>query len=245
MKLFSREKNEDGEVFPQLPSADGNIPIGVNLDREEGEDLEGNIEFGAASGRRNFQRAQPPTFSYGILDAIQLMRELPQGELEVVVTVVKKTLESMNVALSDIVEDAEHREQEIQQKTEQLEQEISDLESQILQRKGEISELNDEAKETALVKYQLKLAEYLEKSRHLPTESEDSGRNQEELPGCEGIDNEARAEDDSPMQSPASDESSSTFEQAFDATASTMDADSPTLNRLEETKNSDPPQTGP
>lgn len=159
MGIFSREKSESEAVFDEPAGPPENSSGGA---LESGDQCLGNIDFGPGVNTKASQKARPPTFSYGIQHAIQLMRELPEGELEVVVTVVKKTLESMSVAVTDIIQDAEFKEQEIRQKSDQLSQEIVDLESQINERKMQIDALNDEAKETALVKNHLKLAEQLD-----------------------------------------------------------------------------------
>ncbi|PCI52185.1 MAG: hypothetical protein COB51_00465 [Moraxellaceae bacterium] len=163
MGIFSRDKTESDEVSERALEVDEDVEEEAS-DQEVVEGLSlGNIDFGHDLNTAVNQKARPPTFSYGIEHAIQLMRELPKGELEVVVTVVKKTLESMSVTVTDIIQDAEFKEQEIRQKSDQLSQEIVDLELQISDRKTQICELNEQAKETSLVKNHLKLAEQLDK----------------------------------------------------------------------------------
>ncbi|PCJ17984.1 MAG: hypothetical protein COB04_07980 [Gammaproteobacteria bacterium] len=162
MGIFSRDK-ADNDTSSEQPHEEEGSPLDEPVLLDDAVDLKGNIDFGNQANSKMSQRARPPTFSYGIEHAIQLMRELPEGELEIVVTVVKKTLESMSVTVTDIIQDAEFKEQEIQQKSDQLIQEIEDLESEISDRKMQIDALNADAKETALVKNHLKLAEQINK----------------------------------------------------------------------------------
>lgn len=182
MGIFSRDKTESEELPEHALEANGDM-------EEEASDQEvigglslGNIDFGRDVNTTANQKARPLTFSYGIEHAIQLMRELPKGELEVVVTVVKKTLESMSVTVTDIIQDAEFKEQDIRQKSDQLSQEIVDLESQISDRKVQICELNEQAKETSMVKNHLKLAEQLDK-KNAPqiTQQDDIAEKQEAI----------------------------------------------------------------
>lgn len=181
MGIFSRDKTESEELPEHALEANGDMEEASDQEVVGGLSL-GNIDFGRDVNTAANQKARPLTFSYGIEHAIQLMRELPKGELEVVVTVVKKTLESMSVTVTDIIQDAEFREQEIRQKSDQLEQEIVDLESQISDRKIQICELNEQAKETSMVKNHLKLAEQLDK-KNAPqiTQQDDIAEKQEAI----------------------------------------------------------------
>ena len=181
MGIFSRDKTESEELPEHALEANGDMEEASDQEVVGGLSL-GNIDFGRDVNTAANQKARPLTFSYGIEHAIQLMRELPKGELEVVVTVVKKTLESMSVTVTDIIQDAEFREQEIRQKSDQLGQEIVDLESQISDRKVQICELNEQAKETSMVKNHLKLAEQLDK-KNAPqiTQQDDIAEKQEAI----------------------------------------------------------------
>jgi hypothetical protein len=93
----------------------------------------------------------------GIDHAIMLMRSLPtEKNVALVVTVLKTTLESLNIHVADIVADAGNRQQEIDARTGQLQAEITGLEQEIAKRAEEIRRLDAARAETSKVK------EYLE-----------------------------------------------------------------------------------
>jgi hypothetical protein len=99
--------------------------------------------------------------SYGIENAIKLMRSLPvdpNNEL-LVVRVVKGTLESMNMRLPVIIEDATRKETVTQERIGALTNEVAGLEQEIAKRKQEIKGLEEDLAETSKVKKQLQLAE--------------------------------------------------------------------------------------
>lgn len=95
---------------------------------------------------------------YSIEDAINLMKSLPKENNEVVVTVVKKTLESIQIRVPDIVADANQKETRIRNQHKTLEGEIKDLQGQIAQRNQQISDLLKDLKETTDVRERLQLA---------------------------------------------------------------------------------------
>jgi chromosome segregation ATPase len=90
--------------------------------------------------------------SYGIEDAIALMRKLPNVNSEITITVVKKTLESANIKVEEIISDAERKETQIETRTDQLSKEINELQDRISHLNGEINELTADLKETTKVK---------------------------------------------------------------------------------------------
>jgi hypothetical protein len=97
---------------------------------------------------------------YGIDRAIQLMRSLPQTQnIELVVMVIKTTLESLKVNVSDIIEDAISKERELQTRIAVLKDEIGVLEKQVELRVDEIVRLEAAHAETTSVKERLQLAE--------------------------------------------------------------------------------------
>ncbi len=101
-----------------------------------------------------------PPVAYGIEDAIKLMRSLPVDQnLELVVRVIKGTLESMSVRLPTIIEDAARKQQSIQDRTAALNTEIGGLEKEIAKRREEIAGLEADFAETTKVKQHLELAE--------------------------------------------------------------------------------------
>jgi len=106
----------------------------------------------------------PPRLSYGIDQAIQLMRSLPLDQnngqnTSLVVTVIKTTLESLQVRVPDIIADASRKQADLEKRVENLSKEISDFEKEIAQRKDEIARLEEDHRETTRAKERLELAE--------------------------------------------------------------------------------------
>jgi septal ring factor EnvC (AmiA/AmiB activator) len=98
--------------------------------------------------------------AYGIENAIQLMRALPVDQnVELVVQVIKTTLESLRVKVSDIIEDASRKQQNIEARISSLKAAIAEFEKEIAQRKDEIAKLEADHAETSAVKARLELAE--------------------------------------------------------------------------------------
>jgi TolA-binding protein len=99
---------------------------------------------------------------YGIAETTLLMRSLPVDQnVELVVRVVRSTLESMNVQLPEIIEDAAAKEQELQGRMATLNGEIAEFSKQIESRRQEIARLEEELTETTTVKERLLLAQKL------------------------------------------------------------------------------------
>lgn len=98
--------------------------------------------------------------AYGIADAMQLMRSLPsEGNMDLVVRVVRVTLNSVNVKLEDIIEDASRRQKAIQDRISALHGQVADLEEQLDARRREIGSYEADLKETTAVKERLALAD--------------------------------------------------------------------------------------
>jgi hypothetical protein len=103
---------------------------------------------------------QPPRPAYGVEEAIRLLRTLPTDRnAELVVRVVKQTLESLNVRIADIIGDAERKEATIQQQIATFKQDIAELETAIQGRREEIGRLEADLAETMSVKQRLRHAE--------------------------------------------------------------------------------------
>ncbi|UTA49412.1 hypothetical protein L1F30_07705 [Simiduia sp. 21SJ11W-1] len=151
MGLFSRNQQEDNET--ELLDSPG-LPNSQDLN---GEYFEPEAPLVAAPAPKPVR----PSLSYGIEDAIGLMRKLPKDNKEVVVSVVKQTLESTNISIDDIIADATDKEERLLNKNAQLEKEIKDLQAQIAARNKQISELLADHKETVGVREQLQLANQL------------------------------------------------------------------------------------
>lgn len=106
-------------------------------------------------------REDPPASpDFGINSAIQLMRSLPVDQNpELVVTVIKTTLESLRVKVADIIADAGRKQADLERRVETLTKEITDYEKEIQQRRDEIARLETDHAETTNVKGRLELAE--------------------------------------------------------------------------------------
>lgn len=104
----------------------------------------------------------PSKTGYGINEAAQLMRALPiEQNVELVVRVIRGTLESMNVQLPAIIEDAETKERALEERRETLNGEIAALAREIEERRQEIAAIEGELRETTTVKDRLLLAQRL------------------------------------------------------------------------------------
>jgi hypothetical protein len=108
---------------------------------------------------------------YGIDKAIELMRTLPQENIELVVQVVKFSLESVGIHLPTIIQDAVRRQNDLQGRIAALKAEIADLEAEIKQRKDEIAKHETDHKETSMVRDRLELAEKIGKKPSAATTS--------------------------------------------------------------------------
>lgn len=103
---------------------------------------------------------EPPRPSYGINQAIELMRALPVDQNpELVVQVIKTTLESLKVKVSDIIGDADRKTKDLEDRVANLKRAIADFEKEIETRKEEIGRLEADHKETTGVRARLELAE--------------------------------------------------------------------------------------
>jgi len=90
--------------------------------------------------------------TYGIQDAIKLMRKLPNVNTDIVISVVIKTLESADIKVEQIISDAQQRESRIEDRSVKLITEIDELEAKISKLNSEITQLNSDLEETSKVK---------------------------------------------------------------------------------------------
>lgn len=101
-----------------------------------------------------------PETRYGIADAIKLLRQLPEtGDVTVLMTIVKRTLETAGIRISDIIDDAQRHRRDIHSRVQRLEVEIHKLETQMQARTTEINNLTSQLTETEQVQELLELAE--------------------------------------------------------------------------------------
>src|SRR5258708_4102233 len=97
---------------------------------------------------------------YGIGDVIRLLRTLPVDQhAELVVRVIRTTLESVNVHVSDLVEDASRQQQKLGDRITTLQAQIMDLSNQIDTHRNEVARLEAELAETSSAKERLQHAE--------------------------------------------------------------------------------------
>jgi len=97
---------------------------------------------------------------YGIAEAIQLLRGLPVDQNpDLIVRVVRATLASLNVHLSDIIDDAAKKQKATQERIASEHAKVADLEKQLADHRKEIAALEADLKETTTVKDRLQMAE--------------------------------------------------------------------------------------
>lgn len=118
----------------------------------EPSDAEAEVEAASVDGDDGLQ-SSPPT--YGVADAIALMRTLPEGDVDVIVRVVKATLASARIDVSAVIADATRRQNEIEGRIATLGSEIEALEAEVETRQQEIAALQAEHAETTRVKDRL------------------------------------------------------------------------------------------
>jgi hypothetical protein len=158
MGLFSRTNHNDPEN-EQFDEVDLPGSTDLNTDPFIDEDAPLDLDLGAEP------ESKPARLSYGIEQAIRLMKSLPRDNNEVVVTVVKKTLESTDIQVQDIIADAGAKEERLRAQHKQLEAEIKRFQEEISQRNQTIADLLQELKETSDVRQRLELAVKLEAGR--------------------------------------------------------------------------------
>jgi hypothetical protein len=111
--------------------------------------------------RRYGARPTSAPAPYGIDEAVALMRSLPDENIELVVQVVRQTLESAHIDIRAILQDAASRQEAAQARMQVLRDGIAELEAEIEKRRGEIAQLEAEDREITQVKERLILAERL------------------------------------------------------------------------------------
>ena len=98
--------------------------------------------------------------NYGIDDAIKLVRGLPRQNLDdaIVADIIKQTLASVDVYISDIIEDAGRKENEINDESRRIEDDIAELTSKMEALKQELISLHGQLNETMSVREFLRKA---------------------------------------------------------------------------------------
>jgi hypothetical protein len=168
MGIFDRSPKKEKQTSAPASSSDGDF----NDSPVETVSLSGGAPTGRAGGGPAPATPAPVEEdrpAYGIENAIQLMRALPVDQnVELVVQVIKTTLESLRVKVADIIEDASRKQQNIESRISSLKAAIAEFEKEIAQRKEEIARLEADHAETTAVKARLELAEKAQKSAGAP-----------------------------------------------------------------------------
>lgn len=172
MGLFDkRDKKRKDDFDSPMESIDLSAPAPEPVIEMTAEPAAPAAEEPAAPAAATRTRARAPEpepeepdeydTGFGIQKAIELMRTLPPDNVELVVQVVKLTLESTKIRISHIIDDATRKQDDIQGRIKVLNAEIADFEKEIAQRKEEIGTLEADFAETSTVKERLLLAEKL------------------------------------------------------------------------------------
>jgi hypothetical protein len=154
-----------------------------------GKKLEPNSSYGPLppvppmSGRPESEPAPAPkakSRSYGVADLIRLMRTMPVDQnADWVVRVITTTLESVNVHVSEIIEDASKQQSDIEEHILRLETEIDTLTTEIETRRERVLNLQTELSETSQVLDRLRSAER-------PAEAPSSGSSEASVNAAKG-----------------------------------------------------------
>ena len=106
--------------------------------------------------------------SYGVADLIRLLKTIPTDQHpDLVVRVVKTTLESVGVQSSQVVDDAIRHETQVNERIKVLESEIEGLTGEIQTRRDQIAQLQVDLAETTYAKDRLLSVEGVELSSPL------------------------------------------------------------------------------
>ena len=144
MGIFQRNSANTGSNKKKVTMDDtADVPIGIPLLSRE-------------------QRPIKPDIShYGIDEVMALMNKLPEGDLDTVVTVVKHTLESLDVEVTHIIADADDKMQTISAQLKILNSEIIQFQENIKSRQEQITILEADLRNTEQVRKDLLHAEKL------------------------------------------------------------------------------------
>jgi hypothetical protein len=148
MSIFQRERKKVSSESDLFTCFDN--PSDQNINRKK-------IRSSAISSRSEV--AVKSASSYGIQDAIELMRNLSEFDQKIIVAVVKQTLESADIKVSDIIVDGDYKESAIRSQIDALTTEVEEFRSEISKRTQEIDSANLTLDETIKVNNLLKLAQ--------------------------------------------------------------------------------------
>jgi DNA gyrase/topoisomerase IV subunit A len=97
--------------------------------------------------------------NYSIDQAVALMRDLPDDQSDIVVSVVTKTLQSANINVTKIIDEARNKEGALESDIEKLNADIESLQAEIANRKEQITVTNAILEETRKVRNLLERAD--------------------------------------------------------------------------------------
>ncbi|MCB9654593.1 MAG: hypothetical protein H6729_10745 [Deltaproteobacteria bacterium] len=175
------EQAEEGEASedlesPPIPQPANLSPSSIAIDKSASvSDANDNANANAKAGRgggsgasSSLSSSAPSSavevtdmtveLSYGIERAIELLRELPNRNIDLVMSVVAKTLESANIDVASLIESAEERNGALDAAIGDLRGDIADLEESIRLKKRKILELEEKQREVRMVRERLSLA---------------------------------------------------------------------------------------
>jgi outer membrane murein-binding lipoprotein Lpp len=155
MGIFTKKRDESNPTPAQeLAPRPRPEPIpGLEVEHEREPDPEP-----AAQPRPEASPKALPGPDFGIQNAMELMRKLPPDNIPLVVSVVKTTLESLNIDVESIILEAKEKRDKIAERIKGLEGEIAELEEEVAARREEIKALRDDATETKSVQERLQQA---------------------------------------------------------------------------------------
>src|SRR5687768_10499306 len=107
--------------------------------KKKDDELESNGDHSEPSSKSPEPPPEPPkkkdTGPYGIDQLVHLMRRLPTDNIELVVRVLKETLESVKIAVPELIKGAEKREVELTNNITEHKKSIASLEEELAAKK--------------------------------------------------------------------------------------------------------------
>lgn len=107
----------------------------------------------------NLDRMYTKKPAYGIQDTIKLLRELPSEDQEIIVALVKQTLESADITVSNIIIDGEYKQSDLHSQIARLSSDLDKLKLEVEKRERQISKIELTLDETIKVTDVLKKAQ--------------------------------------------------------------------------------------
>ncbi|MCC6746912.1 MAG: hypothetical protein IT371_04590 [Deltaproteobacteria bacterium] len=160
MGLFDKKRKEKDEFDSPVEQVNLSAPVAAQPPPPPPRRLEAAPPSPLALAE---QEDEAPR--YTIDQAIELMRLLPVDNVELVVQVVKKTLESTKVKIPAIIQDATRKLDRLEKRVEVLKQEIREYEEEIAKRRNEIAAHEADHAETTTVRGRLAMAERMNVER--------------------------------------------------------------------------------